>query len=486
MPNYPHFSDYEPLTRGKGLRESQTEREGGLAEAWPMQRDSAWKQSNDSHLAPAVKLKARDANHPGKEKVTRSSENWLQKRGHTLTFVGLLLFTFLVFFRPYEWSPALAWLSSSAFIVAIVTLALYVPTQLALENKITTRLPEVKLVLLLLLACFISIVVAMDRLLAWTTFTDYFKVVVIFIVLVNVLRTEKRLKALFFLVLTASCVLSITAFKNYTSGNLALRGERIAGAIGGLFENPNDFALHLVTMIPLSIALLLGSRGGIKKTFYAACAFLAVVGVVMSFSRGGFLGMASALAVLGWRLSRKTKFIIPVALAMALALVIIAAPSDYRARLSTTNDGSATARSDDLKRSIYVAIHHPIIGVGIGNYVLYSNSNHATHNAYTQVASEVGLAAAGVYLMFLLVPLKGLRRISQEIDVTGTRSALFYLAVGLEASFIGYMVSSFFASVAYVWYIYYLVGYAICLRRLYDTSKTSLQAPAVSAGSTEY
>jgi hypothetical protein len=29
------------------------------------------------------------------------------------------------------------------------------------------------------------------------------------------------------------------------------------------------------------------------------------------------------------------------------------------------------------------------------------------------------------------------------------------------------MVASFFAAVAYQWYIYYLVGYAIALRRIY-------------------
>jgi len=43
--------------------------------------------------------------------------------------------------------------------------------------------------------------------------------------------------------------------------------------------------------------------------------------------------------------------------------------------------------------------------------------------------------------------------------------------VGLEASLIGYMVSSFFASVAFLWYAYYLVAYAICLRRLHDTER---------------
>jgi hypothetical protein len=31
------------------------------------------------------------------------------------------------------------------------------------------------------------------------------------------------------------------------------------------------------------------------------------------------------------------------------------------------------------------------------------------------------------------------------------------------------MVCSFFASVAYLWYVYYLVGYAVCLRRLYES-----------------
>jgi hypothetical protein len=43
---------------------------------------------------------------------------------------------------------------------------------------------------------------------------------------------------------------------------------------------------------------------------------------------------------------------------------------------------------------------------------------------------------------------------------------------------VGYMVVSFFASVAYQWYVYYLVAYAFCLHRLLnredldDTAKT--------------
>jgi hypothetical protein len=44
------------------------------------------------------------------------------------------------------------------------------------------------------------------------------------------------------------------------------------------------------------------------------------------------------------------------------------------------------------------------------------------------------------------------------------------------------MVASFFASVAYYWNIYYLVGYAVCLRRLYEASG---EAPRVETKEAE-
>ena len=37
----------------------------------------------------------------------------------------------------------------------------------------------------------------------------------------------------------------------------------------------------------------------------------------------------------------------------------------------------------------------------------------------------------------------------------------------MQASIIGYLVSSFFASVAYNWFIYYLIAYAVAFRRIY-------------------
>jgi hypothetical protein len=57
--------------------------------------------------------------------------------------------------------------------------------------------------------------------------------------------------------------------------------------------------------------------------------------------------------------------------------------------------------------------------------------------------------------------------IEREMFERNETSRFYYFAVGIQASLIGYMVASFFAAVAYQWYIYYLVAYAIALRRIY-------------------
>jgi hypothetical protein len=71
--------------------------------------------------------------------------------------------------------------------------------------------------------------------------------------------------------------------------------------------------------------------------------------------------------------------------------------------------------------------------------------------------------------LFIVTPLKKLGQIARENFATRRDSRFYYLALGLQASLIAYLISSFFLSVAYVWYVYYLVGYAVCLRRLYES-----------------
>jgi len=86
----------------------------------------------------------------------------------------------------------------------------------------------------------------------------------------------------------------------------------------------------------------------------------------------------------------------------------------------------------------------------------------------------MGLAALVCYVMFIVKPLRKLAQIARETFAGNDNSRFYYLTVGLQASLIAYLVSSFFLSIAYTWYVYYLVAYAVCLRRLYEAETGKL------------
>ncbi len=461
--------DYEPLTRS-GSAKGQTEEHDGYESHAGLSGKEPGLASGELDVVPG-----QASSKPGAQ---QKRDHAFLKRGHALSVFGLFLFTFVLYFRPYELSPSLKFLTNSAFWIALFTLIIYLPTQLGLEGNLTVRPREINLALLLAVAGLFSIPFATDPLVAWAGFIDYLKVIVMLVVMVNVVRTEKRLRALILLALVASCVTSLAAVNDYRLGRLVLgQRERIEGLIGNLFDNPNDLALHLVTMIPIVVALLLATRSLSKKLVYLACVVLFSAGVIATTSRGGFIGLACVASVLAWKLARRYRVLLGAAgLVLILSMVVIG-PLDFRSRMNKGNDASATARTGELKRSVFLMLHHPVFGLGINNYVLFSNTNHATHNAYTQVGSEMGIPAMLIYILFLVTPLRRLAEV-RRTRLAQQRGRLYYLAIGIETSLIGYMVTSFFLSVAYLWYAYYLVGYAVALRRLAEQGLESHPAEA--------
>jgi len=457
MPQKFQMTDYEPLSRTGNSRSRGEESDPDEFPVSSVRKEKA--------------LESREVFVSGggssEEHVHRPRLKVVLKRGHALSFACLFLFTVIVYFRPYELSTSLSFLSNSAFWVAIFTLIVFVLTQLGLEGKITVRPREVNMVFLLAVAGVLSIPLALDKELAWATLVDYLKVLLMFIVMVNVVRTEKRLRALILLALFTSFVVSLSAVNDYSLGNLAMgQKERIRGVLGNMFENPNDLALFLVTMVPIAFAMFLGTKALSKKLLYVSLVLLFAAGIVCTTSRGGFIGLACVMGVLGWKLARRNRALIGgIALALILALAFIG-PGGLKTRLEKgSDDASAVNRTDDLKRSIFLMVRHPLFGLGMSNYALYSNTAHATHNAYTQVGAEMGIPALLFYILFLVTPIRRLARIRRS-EETLRRNNLYYLSIGIETSLIGYMVTSFFLSVAYMWYAYFLVGYAITLSRL--------------------
>lgn len=490
-------SEYEPVTPlgrprpyggGGGWRDDPAGEPDGDDLRAPARGDASPSPGRESEAESARPARSRP------EKVWL--ERWGTRRGHTLSFAGLFLFTFILYFRPYEQISFLASFTSMAFWTAVATLVVFFATQLSLEGSLTARPREVNLLLLFALTALLSIPLALHRSEAWDTFVEPFsKAALMFLVIVNTVRTLRRLRLMLLLGVGVGCVVSAVALSDYRSGLGAVEGYRVEGSIGNLFQNPNDMAIHLITVIPVAVAFMFGARG-VRKLVYAVCLFLLVGGMMVTFSRGGFLGLAGCASVLAWKLGRRNRVAVFALLLVAIVLMVLLAPGGYSTRMLSIFDssldpvGSSSARQQLLILSIKTALFNPVFGVGMGNFHIVSIREAVTHNSYTQVAAELGLTAAVLYTLFVVTPFARLRRIERATLANRRASSFYYLSVGLQASLAAYMIGSFFGSIAYHWYVYYLVGYAVALRRIYATTAevagAEISAPAASSSSSSW
>lgn len=408
-----------------------------------------------------------------KDRQLLGGDQWLIRNGHALTYAGIFLFTLVVYFRPYELIPALSGLSSIALVIAIATLLIYLPSQFAGEGSLSTFSTEIKCVLFMAVWALLTIPIAKDPGLAWATYNDTFsKVVLIFIVMVNTLRTPARLKGLMWLAIGVGALLSFQALELYRQGVFKTEGYRVNVDFGGMFGNPNDMALHLVIFTPIAIALAFATKNILARLLYFAAALLMIVGNSVTQSRGGFLGLIAVAMVLVWKLGKRQRFKVILIAAVVGLIFIAVAPGNYGLRIlsifipSLDPVGSSDQRRELLKLSLLVTLRNPQ-GIGIGNFPIVGIRNLQTHNAYTQVSSELGWLAAFAYVTLMVSPLRKLAAIERRLFGETEDKWLYYMSVGVQASIIGYMVSSFFGPVAYNWFVYYPIAYAVCLRRIY-------------------
>ena len=429
--------------------------------------------------------------------------------GYSLAFAGIFLFTVLLYARPGEAFPGAVGDFPIVKIVAIATLIVYILQTLTRAQRLTIFPLELKMLLVIAALGFLFIPIAQAPQDSWTVLLDLFiKVVIIFILMINVIDTRKRLESMMRLIVIAGTVLSIFAAFDYASGTFGTVdksvGVRIAGVVGGIFSNPNDLATSFNLLIPLAVGLAL-LRQGRQRYFYFACAAILATGVVLTFSRGGFLGLVAVCAVLLWKLSRESKALSALALILTVFIFLSAMPVGYSGRIVSIFDhqsdptGSSQARIDLLNRGLELALAHPVLGLGIGNFHIYSIQEQRAHNSYLEIAAELGMLGLIAYLIMILAPLRSLRRIEKETTsaryqetargdpLLNTNSAAlrrdyYFKTVAIQGALFAYLVCSFFGSIQYLWFLYYPLAFAIAFRRIYAAelaeSTSAVESPS--------
>ena len=471
----------------------------GHAGQAPARGSAGSKQPASSAVAPAARPR-RDAF------AARERFDW--------AFVGLLVFTAILYFRPQDQATALRVLPL-AEIAAIGALVAMVMGRLGRGQGVTRFTPEIAGV-----AALGGIILLTAPFSIWMggaigTFTDmYVKVMLIFVLMVNTLNSPKRLDRFMWLIVIATGYLAFRAVFDYARGFNLVESGRVRGAIGGIFRNPNDLALNMVAVLPLAASLALRAPTLVRRVAAAGCAMLMIGAVVASQSRSGTVGLAvMALFLGGYLLRRRPGVALAAVLALVLALPFV--PASYLHRISSITDesrdetGSREARQILLRESFAAFLAHPITGVGAGQFKNYNPEGRQeawreSHNVILQVAAELGILGviAFVFLVARAAMAGGqvrrlLRRSGLAFRPRGSTAPpdetpvtpyevnwLRTHSAAMAAALAGWFACALFASVAYNWTFYYLLALAIAPReilldRLTGAAKTRRAAAAI-------
>jgi putative inorganic carbon (hco3(-)) transporter len=413
-------------------------------------------------------------------------------------FWGVFAFTALLFFRPQDTVPALAPLHLPE-LVAIAALAAMI------SHRINRQLPLVRLSPEILgVAAMAAVMLFTVPFSVWPggalgTFTDvYFKVVLVFILMVNSVRGVRTLRWFTWLILAAMGYVAARGVMDYVTGNNLIKGERLHGSISGLMGNPNDLAMNMVTFLPLAAVIALARGRAVPRLIAGVIAMLMMATILFTKSRAGLLGLAAALFVLVLE-ARKLRPGLGVAAVVAMLAATPFMPSWFWTRLaSITNaeqdeSGSRQARKDLMWEGWQTFVDHPVFGVGAGQFKNYNPPGRLepwreTHNVLLQVAAELGVFGLIAFLFLLWQAFRTLRWTRRMFGLARTRARpptgppgaipvtdafrpeerawMRMHTAAMSASLVGWIVCAQFASVGYYWTFYYLFALIVAGREL--------------------
>ena len=377
-----------------------------------------------------------------------------------LVAVGLAFFTIVVVTARLGWAEA-------GIIVAVVGLLMR-PQQL--------RFPAPFWWAMALIAWSLATSPsAMAPEIARATAIDRLKVLVVFLVVVNALRTERHLR-LYILLILACFMLSpargtlLNYFSGYTTFGRALWNK--------IYSNPNDLAAMSLLALGIALAVLFNTQEQkVVRWCCAGSAFLLVTIILLTQSRGVFIGMCLGMGPLAVGLMwGRPKVIASVLALMAVGALLIPGAVWTRlsgiGKLTSTStiaqadaEGSASQRWEIQKTAFKIFVDYPVAGVGLGCYPLANKlyspklGTRDTHNTYLNLAAELGVPGLLLWLALIASVFRHWRRAKRALLVSNIdRLGVAMHAIWIERAIVGFLVASLFGSYSGITMLYLMLG----------------------------
>ena len=290
------------------------------------------------------------------------------------------------------------------------------------------------------------------------TFFDlikWFKLYLLYLYVANNIRSRETVRVLVFCLLLGVIVQALFCVYQYVSqditpifGNLfgkselftesgALKNQRLwdvseSGNFGlkrasGTIGHSNSQARYFEFLLPVALILYLKSSRFRNRAFLLMTLILGLLGLIVTFSRGGFIGLAVGFTIIillaRWvKLISGRKFFALTVIGLAITIVFIPFIADH----ILTRPQSTLARLYLSWIGFDMIKQNPILGGGLNNHMILKSEFdlnihgfyfYPVHNYFLIIATEVGIPGLAFFLGFLTLTFMLAYRAAHNEDV---------------------------------------------------------------------
>jgi len=280
-------------------------------------------------------------------------------------------------------------------------------------------------------------------------FTTYLSFLLLFFVTLSAVDSPERLRRVLLAAIGSVGFASVYVIREWQKSGFAV-GFRPGWVVG----DANYFTVSAAACLPLALYLTIVSRARRERLYCLACLTTTLGAIVLGASRGGLIALTVSCFWLIWQIPNRRKVL--AISAFIVTPILVLAPNSPVRRLfhpNWTDVASTTNHELIFQAGLRMVRDHPFIGVGLGNFRLrlldYAGADlrHAfiAHDAYLEVAGEMGIPALLIYLAMIGFSFRSLT-LSRRAAVEQGLKPLEEAAVGIKAGLIGSSTAVLFVS----------------------------------------
>jgi len=210
--------------------------------------------------------------------------------------------------------------------------------------------------------------------------------------------------------------------------------------------------------------------------------------VIVTFSRGGFIGLAFISLLIFKEIIKSNKIIGVILIMMCIVFTFSILPEGYTERITGIFDpskdetGSAQQRLLILETGWEAFKRHPLVGSGLGTFeVIYHEVLNqpgewkTAHNSYLQVLVETGILGFMAFTIFIYYGFKNLKTAKKYMaKERHNRDKCTLPNTAITYSLWGFLVGALFLSQAWGLHLYYLLGLAKTMSNLAEEKQAQV------------